>query len=376
MSRRELLARLALRALPRMREEERVALLLRHGSACGAVRLLETEPARAAALRSPLLQRRVAAAERAVERLGVAVLSPCDDAFPTLPEPIAPPAVLFARGDLTLLARPGVAVVGTRRCTEYGEDVAHELAGTLARAGVVVISGLARGIDAVAHRAALAAGGGTIGVLGCGIDVVYPREHGALHEEIACAGLLLSEFLPGEPPRPHHFLQRNRLIAGYARATVVVEGGRTSGAINTAHHALAAGSTVFGVPGPLGRGTSDGPVALLRDGAHVYTGPADILFEIGAPCRVGSAAGPPADAPDAAAAGTGTPPELLPGLSRDAGRLVGHVLRRDAKHIDTIVAAAAGPAADTLSALLELEMAGVVEQLPGMRFRLARRRQA
>jgi DNA processing protein len=367
----ELYARLALRSLPRLKDEERVELLRRYGSARAVLRTADGAVGRqrAAELRSARLTERVEAAMRVVTRLDLQVLSPGDAAFPPLPEPLPPPPVLFARGDLAVLRLPCAAVVGTRRCTEYGEDIAEELAAALARAGVTVISGMARGIDSVAHRAALAGGGATVAVLGCGMDVVYPRENVGLQEDIGEAGLLLSEFLPGEPPRPHHFLQRNRLIAGYSKAVVVVEGGATSGAINTAHHALAADIPVFGVPGLLGRGTSDGPLRLLRDGALIYTEPLDVLLELGRVGHVAGRAGAEAPVDDASAsAPTGLPPQLE--------QLVRLGVRRESRHVDAISLAAGAPVAEALAGLFELEVAGMVEQLPGMRFRLARVRSA
>jgi DNA processing protein len=368
MTRNEIRARVALCALPGLTDAARLELLRDRGSASAVVRTKGSPLGRhhVALLGSERLQRRIDAVMRTIVSMDVQVLSPVDPDFPVLTEPIPPPPVLFARGDVSLLRRRCVAVVGTRRSTEYGEDVAMELASALARAGVVVISGLARGIDGVAHRAALHAGGTTAAVLGCGIDVTYPRQHADLQEEIAERGLLLSEFLPGEAPRPYWFLQRNRLIAGLAAATVVVEGGARSGAINTAHHALSAHLPVFGVPGPLGRGTSEGPNALVRDGAHLYTEPVDILLAVGV-TGTDVAAGHGTGAADAA---TPTGPAARPDAAGDAP-IPG--LSRDAKHVDDIAAAWDDSAAVVLTKLLDLELDGLVEQLPGMRFRLTRR---
>jgi DNA processing protein len=370
MKQDELRARLALCALPGLTDATRLELLRGTGSARAVLHAKAgaLDRGQLARLKSPRFQRRIETALRTVSMLDVRVLSPVDPDFPMPAEPIPPPPFLFARGDVGLLSRRCVAIVGTRRSTEYGEDVAAGLAAALARAGVVVISGLARGIDGVAHRAALHAGGSTVAVLGCGIDVAYPREHAELQEEIAERGLLLSEFLPGESPRPYWFLQRNRLIAGLAAATVVVEGGATSGAINTAHHALSAHLPVFGVPGPLGRGTSEGPNALVRDGAHLFTEPIDVLLAIGATGAAVTAvrpAGPGTAATQAAMNPPARPDafcvEPIPGLGRDA------------KHVDDIATAWGDSAAAALAKLLDLELDGRVEQLPGMRFRLARR---
>ncbi|MGI9077420.1 MAG: DNA-processing protein DprA, partial [Gemmatimonadaceae bacterium] len=174
---------------------------------------------------------------------------------PMYPESIleltnAPP-VLFAIGDMTALSAPCVAIVGTRSATGYGEFVTRELATALARAGATIVSGMARGIDAAAHRAALAAGGKTVAVLGTGVDIAYPTAHRELHRQIGEHGLLLSEELPGDRASAGSFPRRNRIIAALARVTLVVEAPVKSGALTTANHALELGRTVAAVPGPI-----------------------------------------------------------------------------------------------------------------------------
>jgi DNA processing protein len=175
-----------------------------------------------------------------------------DPHYPTalrnLPQP---PPTLYVQGRLDLLERPGIAVVGTRRHSTYGRDTTVSLVVGLVRAGYVIVSGLARGIDSIAHRTAIDVGGDTIGVLGTGIDVPYPPEHTDLFTLIAERGCLVSEFPPGTPPRKYHFPQRNRIIAGLARAVLVVEAPEKSGALITAHYALEEGKEVFAVPGPI-----------------------------------------------------------------------------------------------------------------------------
>jgi len=193
-----------------------------------------------------------------------------------------PPPGLFVRGaaELSLLDRPSVAVVGARACSSYGAEVAGQLASELARAGVLVVSGLARGVDAAAHRGALDAGR-TVAVLGCGIDRDYPRAHAHLASRIAADGLILSEYAPGVEPAPWRFPARNRIVAGLARATVVVEARERSGALITADLALDEGREVMAVPGEITSHLSHGTNALLRLGATPVTCAADVLEAIG-----------------------------------------------------------------------------------------------
>ena len=223
------------------------------------------------------------------------------------------------------------------------------LAAGLARAGVVVVSGLARGTDAAAHEGALA--GGTVAVLGCGIDVAYPPEHRALQERIAGQGLVLTEFPPGTPPLRHHFPQRNRLIAALSRGVVVVEASARSGALITANRALDLGREVFAVPGPIGRRTSEGTNALLRDGARIVLDATDILAELGLP----------APEPDGAGA---APPAGLSGPAL----AVWQALSAESRHVDEVAARAGLDPAAALRALLELELLGCARQTAGMRY--------
>jgi DNA processing protein len=198
-----------------------------------------------------------------------------------------PPPGLFIRGDgaLDRLRQPSVAVVGARACSAYGTAVATELGRELAAAGLLVVSGLARGIDAAAHRGALAGSahtaGGTIAVLGCGIDRDYPRAHAQLALEVAERGLIVSEYPPGVEPAPWRFPARNRIVAGLARATVVVEARERSGALITADLALDEGREVLAVPGEITSALSRGTNALLRLGAVPVTGVADVLEAVG-----------------------------------------------------------------------------------------------
>jgi DNA processing protein len=268
------------------------------------------------------------------------VLLPGDDDYPAaLSELHDPPPHLFAIGELALLRAPAVAIVGTRRATPYGERVARELSAALARAGVAVVSGLARGIDAAAHRAALDAGGGTIAVLGTGVDVPYPAAHRALHREIGAAGLLLAEELPGVRPTNGSFPKRNRLIAALARATIVVEAPVRSGALITAAQALDLGRAVAAVPGPIDAPASGGTNELLRDGAIVIAAVADALALVGAP----------------------PPPAAPPVLDSPAERAVWEALAAGPADLDLLAARATIPARECLAAVTMLEMRGVVE---------------
>ena len=233
---------------------------------------------------------------------GLRWLSRSDPAFPGLLRAIHdPPPGLFLRGngDVDRLAAPAVAIVGARACSAYGATVARSLGRDLAGAGLVVVSGLARGIDGEAHRGALEAGGVTVAVLGCGIDRDYPASHRELARRIAQTGLIVSEYAPGVEPAPWRFPARNRIVAGLAAATIVVEARERSGALITADLALEEGRDVFAVPGEITSALSAGTNALLRLGATPLTSTADVLEHFG---LVQSPAGPGAEVGETAAA--------------------------------------------------------------------------
>src|SRR5437660_419247 len=191
-----------------------------------------------------------------------------------------PPAVLYCDGSVEPGDRQAVAIVGSRRATPYGLRITETLAGELSALGFTIVSGFARGIDAAAHRAALAAGGRTIAVLGCGLDVDYPPGHARLREEIAGSGAVLTEFEPGTPPRAPNFPRRNRIISGLALGVVVVEAAEDSGSLITARLALEQGREVFAVPGPIEAPTSRGPHGLLKQGAKLVEMVDDIVEEL------------------------------------------------------------------------------------------------
>jgi DNA processing protein len=228
-------------------------------------------------------RRRLAAA-------GIRWLARSDPDFPrSLRSIFDPPVGLFLRGDgeLELLDRPAVAIVGARACSAYGSHVARTFGRELAAAGLVVVSGLARGVDGEAHRGALDAGGRTVAVLGCGVDRDYPAAHAELARRICAEGLVVSEYAPGVEPAPWRFPARNRIVAGLAQATVVVEAREKSGALITADLALDEGREVFAVPGEITSALSSGANALLRLGATAATSAADVLESFGvSPCEL------------------------------------------------------------------------------------------
>jgi DNA processing protein len=211
----------------------------------------------------------------------VFVITVQDAAYPArLREIYNAPLLLYGKGAMPLFDdEAAVTVVGTRDRTPYGVQVAEELGYELAKQGAIVVSGLAKGIDAAAHRGALRAGGFTAAILGCGVDVVYPAENRRLYEDILATGVLLSEYPPGTRPEGWHFPERNRIMSGLSLATVVVEADRDSGALITARAALEQGRDVFAVPGPIHAPQSRGCNELIRDGAGLVTCGWDILQE-------------------------------------------------------------------------------------------------
>lgn len=222
-----------------------------------------------------------AAIARAAEQ-GMAPVTWSDPAYPpALAAIVDPPFVLWTRGIVAALNGPAVAIVGSRAASPYAMTVAERLARDLAGCGIVVVSGLARGVDSAAHRGALAAGGATLAVLGSGVDVIYPPEHARLAREIAATGTVMSELVPGTPPLPPFFPLRNRIISGLSRAVVVIEAGERSGSLITARCALEQGREVLAVPGNVLSGRNRGGHALIRDGAKIVDSADDILEELG-----------------------------------------------------------------------------------------------
>jgi DNA processing protein len=325
---------------------------------------LQSLPAFSPALAAALREVPPEAGERVLEeakRLGARVLLSPEPEYPDLLRSIPdPPPVLFALGDVSLLRRPAVAIVGSRDHTPYGAEVCRALAGEVARAGAVVVSGMARGLDAVAHQAALDSGGGTVGVLGNGLGVIYPAANRGLYDRVASHGLLLTEFAPGERPHAGSFPRRNRLISGLARVIVVVEAAAGSGALITAGCALEQGREVMAVPGPITSPTSAGANGLVRDGAAPYLEPADLLRHY--PELTASRAAPAEPLLRRRAL-----PDGLSGGERELAELLGD----RPTHLDELASRAGRPIPEVLALLSGLEIAGLVEQQPGRMFRRA-----
>ena len=267
-----------------------LALLERFGSATGVL------DARESSLREvpgvgPKLAEKVSRARREVDaeaelelcrEMGVAIVARGDDGYPpTLGEIPDPPSLLYVRGTIAPADQLAIALVGSRKCTPYGLRIAERLAGSLARVGLTVVSGLARGIDAAAHRGALAAGGRTLAVLANGLGEVYPPEHEGLAHEVAASGAVISESPMGQGPLAGLFPQRNRVISGLSLGVVVVEATPRSGSLSTAKHATEQNREVFAVPGPVDSLPSRGCHYLIRDGARLVETVDDILEELG-----------------------------------------------------------------------------------------------
>jgi len=214
--------------------------------------------------------------------MGIRMIARADPEYPAALTDIPdPPPLLYARGRDVMEDAPSVAIIGARRCSSYGRRQARRFAGGLALAGVTVVSGLARGVDSIAHRGAHDAGGRTVAVLGSGLDRIYPREHEGLARAIGDAGCVLSEFALGTPPLRHHFPRRNRIIAGLSFGVVVIEAARKSGSLITALLAIDGGREVFAVPGPVDSSLSRGTHRLLREGARLVESPDEIIEELG-----------------------------------------------------------------------------------------------
>ena len=264
-----------------------------------------------------------------------------------------PPLLLFLQGHAGLLAEPGLAIVGSRQPSAQGRDNAHRFARDLAAQGWTIVSGLAAGIDAAAHEGALVAGGGTIAVVGTGINLVYPPRHRALAQRISEQGLLVSELPLGAPPLAAHFPQRNRIIAGLTRGTLVVEAALRSGSLITARLAAESGREVMAIPGSILAPQSAGCHALIRQGAALVQSPEQVNEELGPPGPASTS--PPALAGDAAQA-TSPPAGDDPVL-----RALGH----DPISLDALIDRCGWSAAALSARLLDLELDGQIARLPG-----------
>jgi DNA processing protein len=295
------------------------------------------------------------AVERAIawlEQPGNAVVTLADAAYPRLLlETADPPPLLYCRGRTELLNRPALAVVGSRNATAQGASNAEQFARVFSAAGLTIVSGLAQGIDAAAHRGGLAAEGSTIAVTGTGVDISYPRSNAALAEDIAARGLLASEFALGTQAFAHNFPRRNRLISGLAQGCLVIEAALASGSLITARSAAEQGRDVFAVPGSIHSPLSKGCHALIKTGAKLVENAEDVLTELAAFRRIGFAS---TRAPAGVAAdGDNANEPLLACMGFDP------------VDVDSLCARAGLPAERVSAELLRLELAGRVAVLPG-----------
>lgn len=293
---------------------------------------------------------------------GCQLLNWTESEYPqTLLQIYDPPVLFYVRGDAQILNAPSLAIVGTRRPTLYGTQMADRLARDLAARGIVIVSGLARGIDAIAHQGAMTANGRAIGVLGTGIDVCYPKENKKLYEKVLERGAILSEFPLRRHPAPENFPIRNRIVAGMPLGAIIIEGAQYSGSLITARLAMEFGREVFGVPGNVTQAVSFAPNLLIKQGAKLVTCAEDVIEELPTPVR---AALTQLEQPEAeqrnllaAASLTGSGQKIYALLSSD-----------DPRPIDDIVERTGLNSSDVLATLFDLEMKGFVRQLPGKQF--------
>jgi len=290
----------------------------------------------------------------ASEDAGVRIVTLVEPEYPALLREIEdPPIVLYVRGEVKIDTARTIAVVGTRRSTRYGKMIAARFASQLAMKGITVVSGLAAGIDAAAHQGTLDVGGRTVAVLGCGVDVVYPKRNEALYERIAAAGTILSEYPMGTRPAKWTFPQRNRIISGLSRGVIVVQAPERSGALITARLAAEQGREVFAIPGNITSATSAGTNRLIKDGATLTEGIDDVLAEFPDLRRIRDAA-PAADA-------------KAENLS-DRERAVYDLVRLEPIHIDDIIARGDLSPTEASHILLVLQLEGLIEEVEGGRY--------
>jgi DNA processing protein len=298
-----------------------------------------------------------------VQATGCRLLTWNEPAYPHLLRQIYdPPPLLYVRGNVELLDRHSLAIVGARRPTPYGNQMAERLARDLAERGLVIVSGLARGIDSSAHKGALASTrGATIGVLGSGIDVVYPKENKKIFAQMEERGAIITEFPMGTFPAPQNFPIRNRVIAGIGLGVVVVEGAQYSGSLITARLAMEFNREVFGVPGNVTQPTSFGPNQLIKQGAKLVTGWEDVVEELPTAIRAELLPIETTTAEERAS--------LLEASLSPTERTLYNLLGTDeARHVDELLESSGLSSSEVLATLFELEMKGVVQQLPGKQF--------
>ena len=318
-------------------------------------------PAAQAIFRKQLFWRAEKEAD-AVRKLGAKLLNWREPLYPqALLQIYDPPVLLYVRGDAQVLNSPSLSIVGTRRPTVYGSQMAERMGRDLASRGLTIVSGLARGIDAIAHQGATAVGGRAIGVLGTGIDVCYPKENKKLYEKVLERGAIVSEFPTGSHPAPENFPVRNRIIAGMPLGVVIVEGKQYSGSLITARLAMEFGREVFGVPGNVTQEVSFAPNLLIKQGAKLVTNAEDVIEELPTPVR---AALVKAEAVETEQRNL----LLIDGLSPVQRKLYELLSAEESRHIDEIVDTSGLNSSEVLATLFDLEMQGIVRQLPGKQF--------
>jgi DNA processing protein len=350
-------AMVALSLVPAVGPARLAALLDACQTALGALSapfaFLATIPGISRACATDIAKARLDEGVRVIARtqeLGGRVLLIADPDYPAMLRTIPdPPPVLYARGDLALAGKLAVAIVGSRDHSGYGAEVARLVAGGAAGAGLVVVSGMARGLDAIAHAAALDAGGTTVGILGNGLGVIYPAANRRLYERVGAQGCLLTEFPPGERPTAGSFPRRNRLISGLARVTVVIEAASGSGTMITVDTALAQGREVMAVPGAITSPVSAGTNRLLRDGATPLLELADLLRHYPEVAPVAAASSGPA---------AGSMPPIPPHIGPLERRIL-ELLRTGTLHVDALAEHLELPVGGVLGLLSALELQGL-----------------
>ncbi len=297
------------------------------------------------------------------EKEGVGILTLASPEYPRyLKEIFAPPPVLFVRGDASVFTLPCMAVVGTRSPTAYGRSAARLLTKELVGEGFVIASGLARGIDAIAHETCIEQGGRTIGVLGCGIDILYPSDNAALAGKIRFAGALISEFPMGTRPEPFNFPRRNRIISGLSAGVLVVEGGEKSGGLITASYALQQGRDVFAVPGPITSPQSAGTFNLIKEGAIPARSGREIAEALSLFGNYHHKGQSPGETPGGVRGG------IQLSLLSEFERSIYETLSETPRRMDELSAIVQRPVMQLFDVLLMLELKGLVRQLSGQQY--------
>ena len=298
----------------------------------------------------------------ALRAVGAKLINWTEPEYPqTLLQIYDPPVMLYVRGDAQILNEPTISIVGTRRPTAYGTQMAERLARELAKRGLVIVSGLARGVDALAHQGTMAVGGRAIGVIGTGIDVCYPKENKKLYEKVLERGAILSELSLGTPPVPENFPVRNRIIAGMPLGVVIVEGKQYSGSLITARLAMEFGREVFGVPGNVTQEMSFAPNQLIKQGAKLVASAEDVIEELPTPVRAVLVRAEEVESEQR---------NLLAedGLSGSQKAIYELLNVEEPRPIDELVETSGLNSSVVLATLFDLEMKGMVRQIPGKQF--------